>query len=160
MEAFFDDGHEHMDGDGDPQLRLHSVLAGAEKGFDAQVLLDPLEEQFDLPAQLVELRNCQGGQREVVGQKDKVPFRGGVEVANAPKCFGVVSAGIEIAEDNGLVAVHPCGLVEGTRIAAAQVRRGLGACDKEGALAMDAIQAGTVQIGAIQRFSRNYEAAS
>ena len=35
------------------------------------MLLDPLEEQLDLPAQTVELGDGEGGQREVVGEKDQ-----------------------------------------------------------------------------------------
>jgi hypothetical protein len=45
--ALFDDGDQHVGRHGDPDLRLHRVLAGAEEGLDAQVLLDPFEEQFD-----------------------------------------------------------------------------------------------------------------
>ena len=33
-------------------LDAHRILAGAEKALDLQVLLDPLEEQLDLPALL------------------------------------------------------------------------------------------------------------
>ena len=50
LKTFLDDGDQHVSADGDPDLRLHRVLAGAEKCLDAQMLLDPLEEQFDLPA--------------------------------------------------------------------------------------------------------------
>jgi len=38
-----DDGDEHIDGHGDPDLRLDRVLGGAEEGLDSKVLLDPLE---------------------------------------------------------------------------------------------------------------------
>ena len=38
---------------------------------DAEVLFNPLEKQFNLPAPLVQRRDCQGGQRKMVGQKDK-----------------------------------------------------------------------------------------
>ena len=41
-----DDRHQHIDADGDPDLRPHSVLGSAVEAFDAQVLLDPLEEQL------------------------------------------------------------------------------------------------------------------
>jgi hypothetical protein len=34
----------------------HRILRGAEEGFDLQVLLDPLEEQLDLPPILVKIR--------------------------------------------------------------------------------------------------------
>jgi hypothetical protein len=40
-------------------LRLHCVLAVANKTLDAQMLLDPLEEQLDLPAALVKRGNTQ-----------------------------------------------------------------------------------------------------
>jgi hypothetical protein len=49
--AILEDGEEGVGGYGIPALRLHGVLARAEEGLDSQVLLDPLEEQFDLPAQ-------------------------------------------------------------------------------------------------------------
>ena len=41
-----DDCYQDIDADGDPDLRPHSVLGGAVEALDAQVLLDPLEEQF------------------------------------------------------------------------------------------------------------------
>ena len=45
----FYDGHEDVDADGDPDLRLHGVVAGAVESFDSQMLLDPLEEQLSVP---------------------------------------------------------------------------------------------------------------
>ena len=53
------DGDQDIDADGDPDLSLHGVLGGAVEGFDAQVLFDPFEEQLDLPALLVDLRDGQ-----------------------------------------------------------------------------------------------------
>ena len=49
-QALADDGDEHIDTDGNPDLSLHSILWGTGKALDTQVLLDPFEEQFDLPA--------------------------------------------------------------------------------------------------------------
>lgn len=45
----FHDGHEHVDTDGDPDLRLHGIVACAVESFDSQMLLDPLEEQLSVP---------------------------------------------------------------------------------------------------------------
>jgi len=45
LKLLLDDGDEHVGGHGAPHLRLHGVLAVAEKLLDAQVLLDPLEER-------------------------------------------------------------------------------------------------------------------
>jgi len=38
------DGHQHINRDGDPDLSLHGVLAGAVERFDAKVLFDPFEK--------------------------------------------------------------------------------------------------------------------
>jgi hypothetical protein len=71
FEPFAHDGHQHIDRDGDLDLLLHRVLAVAAKGFDAQVLLDSFEEQLHMPALIVDFGDSQGGQREVVGEKDE-----------------------------------------------------------------------------------------
>ena len=72
MKLHFNDGGQHVGADSRPDLSLHSVLACAQKMLDAQVLLDPFEEEFDLPAVFVE--GCDGGGRRtgVVGQEDQV----------------------------------------------------------------------------------------
>jgi hypothetical protein len=46
IESFFDDGDQQVDRDGDPELGFDGVFAGSIEGLDAQVLLDPLEEQL------------------------------------------------------------------------------------------------------------------
>ena len=46
--ALFDDGHQHVDPDGDPYLCFHGIVGGAIKNHDAKVLLNPLEEQLHL----------------------------------------------------------------------------------------------------------------
>ena len=48
MQLFLDDGDEHIDRHRDPDLRVDRILRCPEKPFDSQMLLDPLEEQFDL----------------------------------------------------------------------------------------------------------------
>jgi hypothetical protein len=63
-------------------LRFDGVLGLAEERFDAQVLLDPLEEKLDLPMIFVELGNRHGRQRKIgssgnrVGDFDR--FRSGI----------------------------------------------------------------------------------
>jgi hypothetical protein len=39
LEFFFEDGDEHISGDGAPDLRLDGILAVAEEALDAPVLL-------------------------------------------------------------------------------------------------------------------------
>ena len=54
--ALLDDCDEDVDRDGDPDLGLHRIFGCPEEPFDPQMLLDPFEEQFDLPAAFVERR--------------------------------------------------------------------------------------------------------
>lgn len=42
MQTFFQNGDEQVNGAGAPDLSAHGVGAGAIKGFDAQMLLEPL----------------------------------------------------------------------------------------------------------------------
>ena len=53
MKLLFDNGDQHISGDGTPDLRFDRVLAVTDEAFDTQMLLDPLEEQLDLPAAFV-----------------------------------------------------------------------------------------------------------
>ena len=84
MKLFFDNGDQHVSGDGTPDLRFHGILAVADETLDAQMLLDPLEEQLDMPAALVERSDGQGRQRRVVGQKHQRLAGLGVPESNAP----------------------------------------------------------------------------
>jgi len=58
---FFDDCHQLINGDGNPDLGFDGILGRAIRDFDSKVLLDPFEEQFDLPAALKKLGDGQGG---------------------------------------------------------------------------------------------------
>jgi len=42
-----------------PDLRLDGVLRIAKEMLDCEVLFEPFEEEFNLPAHLVNLRNCE-----------------------------------------------------------------------------------------------------
>ena len=69
MKFLFDNGNQNVSRHGAPDLRLDGVFAVAQELLDAQVLFDPFEEQFHLPAVLVQGRNGQRRQHEVVGQR-------------------------------------------------------------------------------------------
>src|SRR5438477_329454 len=85
MEAFLDDRDEDINGHRDPDLSSHGVLGGAEETLEPKVLLDPLEEQLDLPTALVQSADGQRRKRKVIRQKDKSASRfrsGGPESAD------------------------------------------------------------------------------
>ena len=44
FEFFFHDGHQDIDTDRDPNLCVHRVRRGAEKGLNAEMLFEPLKE--------------------------------------------------------------------------------------------------------------------
>lgn len=67
----FETGHHQVNADCDPYLGSHCVLAGAEECLDTQVLLDPFEEKFDLPASFVDRCDDFCRQIKVIGQKDQ-----------------------------------------------------------------------------------------
>lgn len=69
MQFLFNNGDQHISRDGAPDLRLHGVLAVTQKIFDAQILLNPFEEQFNLPTTFVQRRNGCCWQRSIVRQK-------------------------------------------------------------------------------------------
>ncbi len=67
LQLLFDYRYKHVNTDRDPDLSLDCIDRGAKKRFYSQVLLDPFEEQFDLPTQFVKLANSQRVQLKVVG---------------------------------------------------------------------------------------------
>ena len=55
---FFNDGHQHIDRIGNPDLGLDGIFVVTIELLDPQVLFDPFEEELHLPASLVELSNA------------------------------------------------------------------------------------------------------
>ena len=53
-------------------------------------MLDPFEEQFDLPASLVNVSNGSGGQFEIIGQEGVMNAGMGIFIANTTKPEGAV----------------------------------------------------------------------
>ena len=46
-------------------MSLHGIFTGAEEGLDTQMLFDPFEEEFDLPAAFVQLSDSQCGEHGI-----------------------------------------------------------------------------------------------
>src|SRR5690625_45375 len=149
IEPFFDDGDQHVHGDGNPNLRFHGVLACAIEALDSQVLLDPLEEQLDLPALPIQRGDGERGQLEVVGQKDQRLGAFGVAQADAAQVQRVMLGGVNAVERDGLIADQTGCAIDGSRIESARIEPHFGARDKEGAGLVQAVQAAKVEIRSI-----------
>ena len=66
VKFFLDYRHQNINAYSNPDLSFHCVLGRAQKCFDTQILLDPFEKDFYLPAAFVKLCNHKGRQRKVV----------------------------------------------------------------------------------------------
>ncbi|MEY4911195.1 MAG: hypothetical protein RL761_858, partial [Pseudomonadota bacterium] len=59
---------------GNPNLGFHSIQSVAKEVLDREILLEPFEEQFDLPALLINGSNGGCIQIKSVGQEDQIKF--------------------------------------------------------------------------------------
>jgi len=103
MKPLFQDGHEQVDAQSHPDLGFDGIGRRAEEGLDPQVLLDPLEEQLDLPAQPEDVRNGLCRDRKDVGQEHKVLFCVGLHVGDPPQGLRIGLAGTSCGEHDGLI---------------------------------------------------------
>ena len=154
MQTFFENCHHEIDRDGNPDLGPHGVLTGAVEGFDPQMLLDPFEEQFDLPATMIELCDGQGGDGEVVGQKDQRLTGLRIAIPDAAQCVGISPLRIEAAQHHGLVEPQAGGLLHRTGVTPMETEVFLGAGDEEGRMLLDAMQPGKVQVAPVHDVER------
>lgn len=88
-QLLFDDGHQHVNREGDPHLRLHGVGGGAIESLDVQVLFDPAKEQFDLSTRPIQLGDGQWEKEKIVGREGQPGFLLGVEVHDAAQRIGI-----------------------------------------------------------------------
>ncbi len=66
FQFLLDNCYQNVNAEGNPDLSFHCVFGRAEKCFDSQVLLDPFEKDFYLPAALVKPSDYQSWQCKVV----------------------------------------------------------------------------------------------
>ena len=156
MKFFLNNGDEHVGGDGAPDLRLDRVLAVAKKLLDAQVLLDPFEEQLDLPAAFVQSSNGQGRQGRVVGQEDQSLLGCWVLEPDTAQVFGVVLGDVVPVQHNGLIADDAACPVHLGRVHAPGVHVAFGAGYKEGSRLMHLKQASKVQVASVHDVERSW----
>ena len=113
------------------------------------MLLDPLEEEFHLPAAFVERADGGGRKREVVGDEDQRLAGLGVLEADAPQKFGVILTGVEAVQGDGLVANDAGRAIRRRRIDAMSIDVRLGTRDEEGPGLVQHIKAGKVDVATI-----------
>src|SRR6266446_1877765 len=66
------DAQQQIGDHGGEELQSDGIGVASEEGPDLEMLLDPAEQQLDLPARLVEAGDVDGGALEVVGQQSEL----------------------------------------------------------------------------------------
>ena len=143
-------GHHQVNADCNPYLGSHGVLAGAEECFDTQVLFDPLEKQFDLPAAFVNGWDGLCWQIEVVGQEDKTLSSIGIKEADTSEFVRVVSLAFVSAQPNRLITAKTAGFVDRTRLTSAESHIAFCSYDKIGIGSFDFKESGKVQVSTVE----------
>ncbi len=146
MKLLFDDSNQNVTRYCAPDLGLDGVFAVAQKLLDTQMLFDPFEEQFDLPAVLAERCNSQGWQYKIVGQKYQSPAALGVFESDAPQVLWVIVRGIKPVEQYCLIASDAGRSVDLSLVGSSSVDVGLGASHKETARTMYSVKSSKIQI--------------
>ena len=131
LELFFQNRHQDINTNGNPDLRFHRIFAGAIKVLDPQMLLNPLKEQLDLPTLLIEQSNRQGRKHKVIGEKDKALPRLGVHVMDEPQFGRVILEARLMAQPDGVITAHSGGGIHWARLQADELETGFGTGDKE-----------------------------
>ena len=131
IQTFLDDRHQHVNGDGNPDLGSDRILRCAVESLDPQMLLDPAKEQFHLPTTPIELGDGQSGQQEIVGEKDKRFLAHSIVVSHSAQSFGIAPLGHRIVEHHDLIALQASLFVDGVRIQTPAVEAFFGAGHKE-----------------------------
>ena len=149
MQFFLDDCDQYIGRYSDPDLGLDRVLAGAEERLDAQVLLDPFEEQLDLPTLSVQRTNSQCGQRQVVGQEFLSLAGIFVEIGDAAQYVWVTFAIDRAIETHLMVADVASEGVDPLAPHDLALQVVLGAGDKKGAGRVQPIQSDKIDVGLV-----------
>ena len=116
-EGLIENGHHQVRADDYPDLGLHSAFAQAVEGFDAQVLLDPLEEEFDHPAGFVDFRDHNGVDLEVVGYEDQAFPGFCIQKAYSAQVAPIEAFCFRSVETNRLIGSQSGGLLYWARFA-------------------------------------------
>src|SRR5216683_7153783 len=104
------------------------------------MLLDPFEEEFDLPTAAVKLGDRERWQGEVVGEKDQRLVGLGILEANASQRRFEALVRVEAGKNDGLIADQPGAAVDRMRVTPLDLEIGLAAGHEEAAGFVKAVQ--------------------
>jgi len=104
FEVVFNNGNETICDDGDMYLYSNSILRFSPKGFDAQMLLNPFEEKFNLPSVAVKKSNVLCVEIEVVCVVGEGPSKVRGIVYDPPERNGIIFTVSRSCESDRLIS--------------------------------------------------------
>jgi len=143
------DGHHEVNSHRNPDLGLHCIGAGTEVVFDSEMSLDPFEEEFDLPAALVELGHRDGRDLQIVGEEDEILGCLLVEVTHSAKRPWEVGMGFWKRRTSDLIAANSIRVIPRQRTLTGEAEVALGPSDEEGTRQNDASKPCKIHVAAI-----------
>lgn len=142
-------GDHQVNADCNPDLGANCVLSSAEEGFDAEVLFDPFEEEFDLPPAFINGCNCYRGQFEVVCEEDQPLAALGIDIADTPERLWVIALPLPCAQADGLVASQSGGFIDGPGLLDAELGVAFCADNKGCPCLLNAIETCEIEIAPV-----------
>ena len=143
------DAQQEVGTDRGPDLDAHAVAVVADETAQTKVLLDPAEEQLDLPATAVDLGDRKRGQMKGIRQEHEREPAFRIEVADTPKGLWVVLATLPEIEPNRLVAPHTGCLVDLPGLDDIEAQVALAADDEESLRGMKPIQPLEIHVASV-----------
>ena len=101
------DQHQQIGTDGHPDLCFYGIYRVAKEMLDGQVLLEPFEEQLDLPAVFVDCGNRQCWHVVKVGEKYQMLASLRVPKRHAAQPLRVAELGLRGSQQDRLVGPQP-----------------------------------------------------
>ena len=118
------------------------------------MLLDPFEEEFDLPASAIELGDGQCWDGKVVGQEDQHLAGFGIAITDASQRDGIIVLGLQASQHDGLIKPQAGGFIHGPGVTAGAAEVLLGPGDEESTALMQPMPPGEIEIAAIHDVKR------
>src|SRR3974390_2803303 len=113
------------------------------------MLLDPLKEEFNLPAALIEGADGRGWQAELVGEENECLGGFGIAEAYPAQMLWIALGGVMTAECDGLIADDAGCAVNWGRVDAVGIHIRFGARDEERAGQMHTVKPAEIDVAAI-----------
>ena len=130
-------------------MGLYRIFGSAAEGLDAEMLLDPFEEQFDLPSAFVELGDGQRRKDEIVGQKNEMLFPFSIEVFYTTEFFGITCQRFGCDQHDGLIAFQAVGTIHRMGVDSSEPRIFLGPHDEKREELSQGVEPFEVQVSAV-----------